>query len=197
MSRMQRGYSLSEMLVVVAVIGMTVSITMPAFNSMRRRIAVKAAVAELRAILHKSRMRAIAKGINSGIRFSNVGNEWRYAGYDDGDANGLRNEDITAGVDKEIFAPRPVLMTDRGSATISVPNTIIRDPDGDKLTPSSSAVQFNRSQLCSCSPTGSCTPGSIYLTDGADGIYCVRVFGASGRIRVLRWNDTQLKWEQR
>jgi len=194
---MQRGYSLAEILVVMAVIGMTVSVTMPAFNSMRRRIAVKAAVAELRAIFHKARMRAIARGLNSGVRFSNTGTEWRYAGYDDGDGNGLRNEDIASGVDKEVFAPRAVLMTDRGSATISVPNMIIRDPDGDKLTPSSSPVQFNRSQLCSCTPTGSCTPGSIYLTDGANGIYCVRVYGATGRIRVLRWNDVRLKWEER
>ncbi len=197
MFRMQRGYSISEMLIVVAIIGMAVGVTMPAFNSMRRRIAVKAAAAEIRGIFHRARMRAIARGFNSGIRFTKTDSEWRYAGYDDSNGNGLRNEDIASGADAQVFAPRPVLMTDRGSASISVPGMVIRDPDGDKLTPSSSAVQFNRSQLCSCSPTGSCTPGSIYLTDGGGGIYCVRVLGASGRIRVLRWDDVRLRWEER
>ena len=197
MSRRQHGYTLADMLVILAVIGMTVGVALPAFNSMRRRTAVRAAGCELRSLFHTARMRAISHGQHSGLRFTRYGNEWRYAAYDDGDGDGVRNDDIADGIDKMLFIPRPVLAADRGAATISVPRKTITDPDGDKLTPSSSPVQFNRSSICSCSPLGQCTPGTIYLTDGDAGVYAVRMYGPTGRIRMLRWNDVRRKWEAR
>lgn len=195
MFRKQDGYSLADMLVVLAIIGMSVAVALPNFNVMRRRSAVRAAAAEIRAIFHEARMRAVTRGLNSGIRFAKAGSEWRYAEYDDRDGDGVRNEDIASGVDVPLFASRPVLKTDRGAATIGVLSKTIPDPDGDKLTPASSPIQFGRSQICSFSPTGESTSGTIYLTDGLGGIFAVRVYGATAKIRTLRFNDKTRKWE--
>lgn len=194
MSSKQHGYTLAELLIVVAIIGMTVGVATPAFNSLRRRSAVRAATGEIRAVFHGARMRAITTGHNSGIRFKQSGNEWLYAEYSDGDGDGLRTEDIAAGIDRPLFPPRPLLVLDHGAATIGVLSKTIPDPDGDKLTPTSSPVQFGRSQICSFSPIGESTSGTIYLTDGLGGIYAVRVYGASAKIRTLRF--TGRKWEQ-
>lgn len=194
--RKEHGYSLADMLVVSAIIVMSVGVALPSFNSLRRRSAVRTAAAEIRAMFQDARMRAISSGTNSGFRFTKSGNEWRYAEYVDGDHDGLRNDDIASGVDHPLFPPRPVLMTDRGAATIGVLTKTIPDPDGDKLTPTSSPIQFGRSQICSFSPTGECTSGTIYLIDGLGGIYAVRVYGVTAKIRTLRWNEQRRKWEQ-
>ena len=194
MFRKQDGQSLADMLVVLAIIGMSVGVALPSFNSLRRRSAVRASASEIRAMFHAARMRAITRGLNSGIRFTKSGKEWRYAEYDDRDGDGVRNDDIASGVDVPLFDPRPVLMTDRGAAMIGVLAKTIPDPDGDKLTPTSSPIQFGRSQICSFSPTGESTSGTIYLIDGLGGIYAVRVYGATAKIRTLRWDEKSRKW---
>jgi prepilin-type N-terminal cleavage/methylation domain-containing protein len=193
-SSKQHGYTLAELLIVVAIIGMTVGVATPAFNSLRRRSAVRAAAAEIHSVFYIARMRAASRGRNSGIRFMKSGNEWLYAEYSDGDGDGLRSDDIAAGIDRPLFTPRRVLFMDHGAATIGVVSKTIPDPDGDKLTPTSSPVQFGRSQICSFSPIGESTSGTIYLIDGLGGIYAVRVYGASAKIRTLRFNGR--KWEQ-
>ena len=197
MSRKDHGYSLADILVVLAIIGMIAGVAVPQFNAMRRRTAVRASAAEIRSIFHDARMRAITSGTNFGVRFTKYGKEWRYTEYYDGDGDGIRTEDINSGVDRPLFTPRPVLVTDRGAATIGVLAKTIPDPDGAKLTATSSAVQFGRSSICSFSPSGECTPGTIYLTDGLGGIYAVRVYGATAKIRTLRFNEKRRKWEER
>ncbi|HJW95454.1 MAG TPA: hypothetical protein VJ901_17685 [Thermoanaerobaculia bacterium] len=194
--RKEHGYSLADMLVVLAIIGMSVGVALPSFNSLRRRSAVRTAATEIRAMFQEARMRAITSRNYSGFRFSKTGNEWRYAEYIDGNRNGLRNEDIVSGIDYPLFPPRPVLMLDRGAATIGVLAKTVPDPDGDKLISTSSAVQFGRSQICSFSPMGECTSGTIYLIDGLGGIYAVRAYGASAKIRTLRYDDKRRRWEQ-
>ena len=40
-------------------------------------------------------------------------------------------------------------------------------------------------------------PGTIYISDGVSNLYCVRVFGATGRVRILRYDSGKAKWEER
>ena len=49
-------------------------------------------------------------------------------------------------------------------------------------------IRFNRSDLASFGPLGTATPGSLYLTDGRRRLAAVRVFGTTGKVRVLTWD---------
>lgn len=189
------GYSLAEMLAVVAIIGLFILISLPAFGSIQRRFALRAATAEMRSIFHVARMRAIARGRHAGLKFIRVGNEWSFAVYDDGDGDGLRNDDIARNIDKLVAPPRPVLPESR-AINIGLLGVTIKDPDGDDLTPSDSPVQFGRSLLCSFSPFGESTPGTIYITDRGRDLWAVRVYGATAKIRVTRYDRGTRKWVQ-
>jgi prepilin-type N-terminal cleavage/methylation domain-containing protein len=191
----RNGFTLLELLTVVAIIGIIALVSMPAFSSYRRNASMKAEVAELRGIFRAVRSRAIARGQNAGVKFTRVGNLWTYSLYDDTNGNGIRTADITKGVDRRYFGPS-ILMPQFNIAGIALLDKTIRDPDGDKLAPSDSAVQFGSSTICSFSPTGSGTPGTIYITDGAGQLCALRVYGASGRVRVLRYNAANNKWSQ-
>jgi hypothetical protein len=37
----------------------------------------------------------------------------------------------------------------------------------------------------------------MYISDGIDHLYAVRVFGASGKVRMLRYDAGRAKWEER
>ena len=193
----EHGVSLLELLTALFIVGLIVMTSFPAWMSMRRRSAVRLAASELRGIFQQTRSRALARANHCGVKFVQIGAEWHFALYDDGDRDGVRNDDIISGKDPRVAAPRIVMREAARAARIELPNETIVDPDGDKLPPSKSPVQFNKSTICSFSPIGESTPGSIYLNDGNGTTYVVRVYGATGRIRVLRYDPLRRKWESR
>jgi prepilin-type N-terminal cleavage/methylation domain-containing protein len=194
-SRKSPGYTLLELLTVLAILGLMVVCSIPAFGNYRRRMSIIAASEQFRSILRATRARAIASGRNAGVKFIS-GTEWTYAIYEDGDGDGVRNDDITRGTDRRTFGPA-IVMPSFHIATIGLLKTTVKDPDGDPLKPDASPVQFGRSTICSFSPIGSGTPGTLYLIDGGGQLWAARVHGSGGRVRVLRYNDGLKKWERR
>jgi prepilin-type N-terminal cleavage/methylation domain-containing protein len=193
-SRRRNGYSLAELLIALAIIGLFVSIGLPSLARLNRRTALRAAAGELRSIFHMTRMRAITRGTNCGIKFIDTGDEWQFAIYDDGDRDGVRNDDIYRGIDRRVTAPRPVLRESR-AVTIGLIEGSIDDPDGEPLD--ESPVRFGRSAICSFSPYGEATSGTIYLTDRELELYAVRVYGATAKIRTLRYDIDSERWSGR
>ncbi len=192
-----RGFTLIELLTVMAIIGVFAAVATPSWMSMRRRAAVRSAATEIRTIFHLVRSRAISRSANSGVKFTRVpGGEWQFAVYDDGDGDGVRNDDIRNGIDR-IAQPSRYLNQQPQLASIALPASSIVDPDGTRMAAGASAVQFNRSTICSFTPMGQATSGTIYLTDSAGEVYAVRVYGASAKLRLLRYIAATKKWEAR
>jgi len=191
--RKRNGFTLIDLLTVVVIIGTLVVVVVPAFAEMRRRMALRAASSELRTVFHHARMRAISRGRNCGLKFASSGGEWQFAIYDDGDGDGIRNDDIAKGIDRMAAPPR-VVLRESGIVTIGLLGENIKDPDGDPLPPTKGPVHFNSSTICSFSPMGESTPGSVYITDRNHGLWCVRVYGASAKIRTLRYDRDAKRW---
>jgi hypothetical protein len=55
-------------------------------------------------------------------------------------------------------------------------------------------VRFNASDLAAFGPIGTSTPGSVYLTDGADRLMAVRVFGRTGKVKVIVYDFAAEVW---
>jgi len=194
--RNPRGFSILELIAALAIIGILALCAAPAFATYRRRASMTAQVVELQGIFRSLRMRAIASNHHAGVKFTHVGNQWAYSLYEDGDGDGIRSDDIASGVDRR-FAGPSMLAPQFDIASIALLPNAIRDPDGDPLSPAASAVQFNRSTICSFSPNGSATPGTVYITDGGGELLAVRVTGSNGRVRTLRYNTGSRRWERR
>lgn len=190
MSRRNRGYTLIELLLIIAIVGLIAGVTVPNFQKMQRRIALRAAAGELRSAFHLVRMRAISRSVNTGLRFVLLNGAWHFATYEDGDRDGVRNDDINKGVDKLVARPR-IVFSQSQIVTIGLPPYPLKDPDGDVVK---SSVTFGQSLLCSFSPIGEATPGTIYITDNDGDVRCVRVYGATAKVRTLRYDRATKRW---
>ncbi|HEX8618149.1 MAG TPA: GspH/FimT family pseudopilin [Thermoanaerobaculia bacterium] len=192
MPRHQRGHSLLELLAALAILLLFIAVTLPAFASIGRKRALRAATAELRSTFAETRSRAIARGIHSGLKFTKLAGTWHFASYEDGDGDGVRNDDIASGVDRQVATPRLVLRESE-LVTIGLLPYDIKDPDGDPLPAAKSPVAFNKTTICSFSPLGEATPGTIYITDRRE-LWCVRVYGATAKLRALRYDAAKKRW---
>ena len=195
--RSRDGYSLTELLTAMSIIGLFIAISIPMLSNISRKRQLHAASREIRSIFHFARARAIAKNRHVGVKFRKNSGRWEYALYEDGDWDGVRNDDILDGTDPRIGDSREVLEGMSG-VWIDLPPFRISDPDTKRiLSSSASPIRFGRSTICAFSYNGSGTPGSIFLTDGNEAAMIVRVFGATGRVRSLIYNRSLTRWETR
>jgi prepilin-type N-terminal cleavage/methylation domain-containing protein len=191
----QRGYTLAEMLVTVAIIGLFTTISLASLTDILWRAALRGAVVRIRGVMSMTQEDAVALKRNRAIKFlRDADGGWSYAVYTDGDNDGVLNEDIAKGIDRLVQGP-DLLVAPRALATIGIPARGLPDPDGGARIPASaSPVQFGRSLLCSFSPDGSSTPGSIYLRTVAGDAAVVRCSGEGGRVSVLLLNRLLRIW---
>ena len=189
----QRGVSLLEVVVVLAILGLFLTISSFAMQSIRRRTGLRAAASGVRDSLMKAKSSSVTRGSHRGVRFFNIGDQWFYSVYEDGNGNGIYSEEINRGIDKLIEGPKPLF--EPGSAQVGFPPSGIVDPDTNRpFPPTARPVQFGQSNLCSFSYYGACTPGTIYLTDGVSAAAMVRCSGAGGRIRIRFYGLSGKTW---
>lgn len=182
----QKGTSLLELLVVMAIIGLLTSMACDTLINAARRVALQTAAVSLAQVMERVRFDSYGNSCMRGLRFSRIASGWQYAIYEDADGDGVLNADIAAGVDPLVEGPFP--LTDRISiATIGVPAPPVKHPDTGSLFPiAATPINFNQSSICSFSPNGDATPGTIYLVNGNRGeAAMVRSSGKGGRIRAL------------
>jgi len=188
MGRKEKGQTLVELMVVVSILGFFVAIGASSMTHARRDIALSAGTAELRALFQRTRLTAITHDRNIAIRFRPVGPLWSWTVYEDGDGDGVRNDDITKGID---FAIAPQRIFQFPPVRVGVPSGTVIDPMTGQSLALRLPVRFGTSQLCSFSRDGEATNGSVVLTDGEKATI-IRIEGRSARITVLRWNGK--KW---
>lgn len=192
------GFTLVEWIIVVALLGLTASLTLPDLFRLTRSLRVDLASRELHGVLRLARSRAIREGAKVGVKFRTDG-EGRYSFtlYRDGDGDGVLTRDIDAGVDPPLASPRELIHLGQQIRLGFPAGPAPRDP-GDptrRLTRLDDPIRFNRSDIASFNHLGASTPGSLYITDGVHFLSVVRVFGRTGKVKILRYDVASETWK--
>jgi prepilin-type N-terminal cleavage/methylation domain-containing protein len=190
------GFTLLELLVVAAVIGV-VALSLPRVSAWSAGLRVGLAADEVVGVLRLARTTALHRGENVGVKFRRAADgRVSFTLHRDGDGDGVLSADIESGVDPRLAAPR-TLRHFGTQARVGFPaGSRPRDP-GDprrRLDRLSDPIRFNRSDLASFGPLGTSTPGSIYITDGRHHLVVVRVFGRTGKVRTLSYDSVAERW---
>ncbi len=164
-----RGFTLVELLFSLGLFLVLSAIAVPAVLAGLDRSRARAAARFLSARMALARSQAVARSEAVALRFVEDAGTTSLTAYADGNGNGVRSRDIESGDDPLLDAP--VRLSDL------FPGVVI------------SSLTIGTSGLVSFTPGGTATSGTIFIR-GRDGTeFAVRVFGATGRTRVLRYDS--------
>jgi len=136
-----------------------------------------------------ARQRAVLSGQQVAVVFDDVGGEVGVRVCSDMDRDGVSRSDVNAGTDHCDTPSIPLSMRFAQVRVGYVPG--VPGLDGE---PSASALKFGVARLASFTPAGTATAGSVVLRGSRVAQFAVRVAGATGRTRVLRFDAGQREW---
>jgi type II secretory pathway pseudopilin PulG len=192
-----RGTSLPELLVVLLILGLVFALSVPALTDLLAEEGLQAAAREVSAILTTARARAVFQGADVGVKWISSGGDLVLSVYQDGNGNGVTTADIRTGVDRLVAGPYWLRGKYPGISFSFVPGFDGLDPGGAPIGDLPDPLRFGRSDICSFSPLGNASPGSVYLSNKERRQAAVRVTPATAKIQIFTWHGKSLKWIKR
>jgi type II secretory pathway pseudopilin PulG len=188
------GYTLLEALLVVTVLAIVTAVVVPSLLSSLDASRTRGAARYLAGRLYLARMEAAKRSVYVALRIEDAPAGYRYTFYADGNGDGVRSADIADNVDTPI-SPHDRLDEKFPGVSFGILDGITEiDSPGTSLSAGGDPVRFGTSNLLSFSPIGAATSGTFYIRGRGKQQMAVRVLGATGRIRVLRFDFRTGKW---
>jgi Tfp pilus assembly protein FimT len=189
-----RGAALLDVIFTCSLIALLAAIAIPSLHASRERDAAVMAARHLAAQLQLLRVEAIRRNRHVAMRFD-PDSPGRYQPFVDGDGDGVLQADVDSGIDAALHGTAHITQF-FDAVALRVPVDVPAPEGAGVIAALSDPVRIGSSNFLSFSPHGTATSGSIYLA-GRDGTQlCVRVFGATGRLRVLRFDRGTGAWRQ-
>ncbi len=185
------GFTLIELMFVCGLLTVLTAAAIPMTSTVIREGRGYAAARFLSTQCNLARVEAVKRSARAGIRFVKVDGDYRFRMYVDGNANGMRTQDILRGLDPPIGEPLqlgqlfPGVVLDVPEALPGIDGGTVGVGDG---------LRIGSSDILTYSPVGSATPGTIYLHGTTRQVWAVRVLGDTGRTRVLRFDRHDRTW---
>lgn len=194
-----RGFSLVQLLVTLSVAGLVAAASLPPVLAWTGALRVRGAAGEIATVLRLAQAEAVRRSTHVGVRFLPEPPERAtFLVYRDGDGDGVLRADIDSGVDLPVSPPRRLAHLGAHVRFGFPPGPPPRDPadPGRRLTDLDDPIRFNRSDIASFNPLGESTPGSVYLTDSQRHLAAVRLFGRTGKVRVIVYDPETETWSE-
>ncbi len=187
-----RGAALIDLLFACAVMLVLAAIALPSLQASRERDAVRMAARHLAVKLQHLRVEAVRRNRSVALRFDpdDLG---RYAAFVDCDGDGVLQTDIDRGIDPPLEAGGH-LQGLFAAVALRVASTLPAPDGAGMIAADSDPVRIGNTNLVSFSPLGSSTSGTIYLAARDGSQMCVRLLGATGRVRVLWFDRASSTW---
>ena len=187
-----RGYSLLEV-VFVAGLGITLTaVAVPQYLAGIDDFRASGAARYLSARLQRARMEAVMRSTSVAMKFAQTPDGYSYTAYVDGNGNGVLTEDIQNGVDRPLNGAERLRDHFAGVEFGAVPGLPPIDPGG--TPPGTDPIRLGVSGLATFTALGTSSSGTLYVRGRRDAQYAVRIFGDTGKTRLLKFAHRTGHW---
>jgi len=126
-------------------------------------------------------------------QFTQAAGSYAYAMYVDGNRNGVLTRDIQRGADRRLGAVERLSDQFTGVDFGAVPGLPAVDSGG--TPPGTDPIRLGAGNLVSFSAAGTSSSGSVYIRGRRTAQFVVRVFGETGKTRVLKFDGRSRQWK--
>jgi len=187
-----RGYTVLELVFATATMvtigGVAVAQTTARLDDYRAAGAAR----YLSARLQRVRMDAVTRSADVGLLVTQTVRGYSYAVYIDGNRNGVRSADIQRGTDRQTIAPERLIDQFPGVDFGALPGLPAVDPGG--TPPGSDPIRLGVSNMATFTAAGTSSSGSVYIRGRRNQQYVVRIYGQTGKTRVLKFESRTRQW---
>jgi type II secretory pathway pseudopilin PulG len=182
-----------EVLVALSLVALLVVAGTPALEQAAATARAHAAARYMASRIQAARLEAARRGAAVAIRFDAEDEGIRFQLFADGNGNGVRAADIDRGIDLPL-GPPDALRHHFRDADLRVLFSATGIDGGPAVEAGSDPVRLGSGRLLSWSPSGTGTSGTVYVSGPRGPQLAVRVFGTTGRVRVLRFDVGSRTW---
>lgn len=191
--RDDRGAALIDVIVAASLGVIMAAMAVPVIGGTLERERTIVGAQYLSGQLLRARLESLKRGSAVAVRFEIAGERTGVRLYADGNGNGVLQRDIDRGIDRALA---PLEWLDERSRDVSLRiNQYVDDVGGaGELAPGDDPLRIGNTALLAFSPWGSATGGTLYVAAPRGPQMAIRVFGATGRVRVLTFDARSRQW---
>jgi hypothetical protein len=139
-------------------------------------------------------MEAVTRSAMVGVQFTQTAAGYSYAVYVDGNRNGVLTRDIQRGIDRLITPAERLQDQFTGVEFGAIPGLPPVDSGG--TAPGTDPIRLGSGNIASFSALGTASSGTVYIRSRRDAQYAVRIFGETGRTRMMKFEPRTRQWTQ-
>ena len=143
--------------------------------------------------LYRARVESLKLGRTVAMRFELVGERLQLQAFADGNGNGVSQRDIEDGIDPPLTPPEFLDVRAR-DVSLRINQPVIEIDGTRQLAPGDDPLRIGSTALLCFSPVGGATAGTLYVAAPRGPQMAIRIFGGTGRVRVLRFDAQARQW---
>lgn len=188
-----RGAALIDIIFASALCVVMMAIAVPVVGGTLDRERTIVGAQYLAGQLQVARLDSLKRARAVAVRLEIVGDRTQLQLFADGDGDGVLQRDIDRGIDPPLTTPG--WLDDQARGMSLRVNQAIRDVAGTaNIAPGDDPLRIGNTALLTFSPVGSATNGTLYVAAHRGPQMAIRVFGATGRVRVLMFDAQTRQW---
>jgi hypothetical protein len=142
--------------------------------------------------LQRARMESVTRSADVAVRFAATSGGYGFAVYVDGNRNGVLASDIGQGVDWRLGAVETLPENFAGVDFGTLPGLPAIDIGG--TAPGSNPIHLGSSGSATFTPLGTSSTGTLYLRGHGNQQFAIRIYGETGKTRILKFDVRSRRW---
>ena len=143
--------------------------------------------------LQRARLESLKQARSVAVRLEIVDERLSLQLFADGNGNGVSQRDIDRAIDPPLTAPE--YLDDRSrDVSLRINQRVVDVSGAGQLDPGDDPLRIGNTALLAFSPLGGATSGTLYVAAHRGPQMAIRVFGGTGRVRVLMFDTQARRW---